>query len=310
MPGNAADPDTSTAFASGITGTLVDLAVDPSGNLDYLTNSGIVGRISYTPGPSPPANGTAPSITSGPQNQLVNAGQVATFTVTASGSAPLAYQWQHLIGTTWVNVGTSAPTYVITAATSADAGLYRVDVSNAAGSIQSGTATLTVNSSSSLPPTSVAPVPGLKAEFFDFRKRLRALPNLQGRVPDVTRTDAVLAYAPTGTPWPGLDARFATTYATLHTGYLDVDTPGRYTLALSSSDGSKLWLDGKLLINNGGLHPLRTRTRTIRLSAGPHALRVEYFDNAARAALILSWSGPAIARQVVPAQSLFQSVVE
>src|SRR5207245_4038912 len=37
---------------------------------------------------------TAPAITSQPGNQTVTAGQTATFTVVASGSAPLAYQWQ------------------------------------------------------------------------------------------------------------------------------------------------------------------------------------------------------------------------
>src|SRR5579883_2866120 len=37
---------------------------------------------------------SAPSITVQPMNQTVAAGQIATFSVTASGSAPLAYQWQ------------------------------------------------------------------------------------------------------------------------------------------------------------------------------------------------------------------------
>ena len=41
------NPDTSTAFASGITGDIVDLEVDPAGNLDYLTGTGMVERISF-----------------------------------------------------------------------------------------------------------------------------------------------------------------------------------------------------------------------------------------------------------------------
>ena len=134
--------------------------------------------------------------------------------------------------------------------------------------------------------------PGLKAEFFDFTTRLKRLPNLGGRVAEVTRTDALIDYRPTRNPWPGLDGRFADTFASRHTGYMEVDTAGRYTLYLSSSDGSKLWLDGKLLINNDGLHPMRQRSRTVALSAGLHSLRVDYFENTGKAGLIVSWAGP------------------
>jgi glucose/arabinose dehydrogenase len=324
LPGTAANPDTSTAFASGISGTLVDLGVDPAGNLDYLTHAGVVGSISYAPGQVSPGpgigtgpgtgpgpgtgTGTAPTIVSEPQSQSVNLGEPATFTVIANGATPLAYQWQHLVGTVWQTVGTSSTTFAITAAAASDAGSYRVFVSNAAGSVESYTVTLTVGSSSSPAPTptNLEVSPGLKAEFFDFTRSLKRLPALRGRVADVTRTDAVIAYAPTGTPWPGLDGRFATTFATRHTGYLRVDTAGRYTLHLRSSDGSKLWLDGKLLINNDGLHPIRTRSSTLRLTAGFHSLQVEYFDSSGTAGLILSWSGPGIAGQIIPADDLFQ----
>ncbi len=243
-PGTAANPDTSSAFASGITGNLVDLAVDPSGNLDYLTNAGVVGQISYTLGQAP--QNTAPTIVTQPASQQASAGQAVTFAVTATGSDPLVYEWQHLAGSLWQNVGTNSPTFTIAAATAADAGSYRVVVSNAVGSVFSSTVALTVDSQSTPTPappptsgptptpTSAALIPGLKAEFFDYTKKLRKLPSLRGRVANVTRTDAVVAYAPTGTPWPGLDSRFATTYATQHTGFLQIDTTGRYTLDLEA----------------------------------------------------------------------------
>ena len=89
------------------------------------------------------------------------------------------------------------------------------------------------------------------------------------------------------------------------TGFLEVSTPGRYKLSLRSKDGAKLWLDGALLVNNGGIHPLRGRTKAVTLTAGLHTLRVESFANTGIAGLILSWSGPGIAKQVVPADHLF-----
>lgn len=69
-------------------------------------------------------------------------GQAPTFSVTASGTVPLAYQWRR----NGSNVGTSAATYTTPATTVADSGaVYSVVVSNAYGSATSAGAVLTVN---------------------------------------------------------------------------------------------------------------------------------------------------------------------
>ena len=69
-------------------------------------------------------------------------GQTATFSVSASGSAPLQYQWQK--GTTAI-AGATASSYTTPAATPADdASIFQVVVANAAGSVTSNSATLTV----------------------------------------------------------------------------------------------------------------------------------------------------------------------
>ncbi len=290
-PGTVANPDTSSAFASGISGNVVDLDVDQAGNLYYLTHSGTVEKISFG----------APAIATQPVGQVVNQGQSATFTV-AAGGASLSYQWQHLVGATWVNVGTSLPTYTITAAASADAGGYRVMVGNSLGSVVSNTVVLALN-----PAPAATVAPGLNAAFFVFKTRLKGSPNLARRVPALTRTDAVIDYVPTKLPWAGLDARFARNFVVQETGFLAVPTAGRYKLSLLSKDGAKLWLDGALRINNGGIHSLRARAKTVTLTAGLHALRVEFFANTGVAALILSWSGPGIAKQVIPASQLFHA---
>jgi glucose/arabinose dehydrogenase len=288
-PGTASNPDTSSPFASGITGNLTDLKVDQAGNLYYLTRSGVVERVSFLP----------PAITTPPVGQSVTQGQSTTFSVVATG-ASLAYQWQHLVGASWVNVGTNSPVYTIASTTIGDAGGYRVIVANSAGAVVSNGVVLFVN-----PTVTVTVVPGLQAEFFDFTTPLRTMPSLAARVADVTRTDALIGYLPTRRPWAGLDARFVSTFAARETGLLEVSTSGVYKLSLRSKDGSSLSLDGKLLINNGGLHPVRERTRAVFLTAGAHTLQVESFANTRGAALVLSWSGPGFAKQVVPASHLF-----
>src|SRR5207302_647314 len=85
----------------------------------------------------------APSITTQPASQTVTVGQTATFSVVATGTAPLSYQWMK--NGTAISGGTSL-SYTAPATTSADNGSqFTAVVSNTAGSVTSNAATLTVN---------------------------------------------------------------------------------------------------------------------------------------------------------------------
>ena len=97
----------------------------------------------------------APAITTQPANQSVTVGQTATFSVTATGTAPLSYQWQK----NSVSIsGATASSYTTPATTSADNGAkFDVVVSNAAGSQTSTVATLTVNASAVAPTITAQP---------------------------------------------------------------------------------------------------------------------------------------------------------
>ncbi len=84
-----------------------------------------------------------PSITTQPVSQTVTAGQTATFSVTAAGTAPFRYQWQKS-GT--AISGANSASYTTPATSTSDNGTqFTVVVSNSAGSVTSNTATLTVN---------------------------------------------------------------------------------------------------------------------------------------------------------------------
>lgn len=84
-----------------------------------------------------------PTITAHPQSQTKGVGETATFSVTATGTEPLAYQWQkntaNLSGET--NTSYTTPTLVL----ADDGNQYRCVVANAYGSETSSVATLTVN---------------------------------------------------------------------------------------------------------------------------------------------------------------------
>jgi hypothetical protein len=90
----------------------------------------------------------APSITAQPASKSVLTGQTATFSVTATGTATLTYQWKK--GGTAISGATSA-SYTTPATTSADNGAqFTVTVSNGAGSVTSNAATLTVSASTAI----------------------------------------------------------------------------------------------------------------------------------------------------------------
>jgi hypothetical protein len=93
-------------------------------------------------GSAPPAP-VAPTISAQPTDKTVLAGATATFSVTATGTAPLSYQWKK--GGTAITTGGTSSSYTTPATVAGDSGSsYTVTVTNAAGSITSSAATLTV----------------------------------------------------------------------------------------------------------------------------------------------------------------------
>lgn len=115
----------------------VDLKIGPDGSLYYLSRwSGGVFRISYTATQEPPA------ITVHPSDQTVSVGEAAKFSVSASGSTPLAYQWQK----NNIDIpGATSSTYVTPPVTAADNGVsFRCIVANSFGKVISHKAILSV----------------------------------------------------------------------------------------------------------------------------------------------------------------------
>ena len=116
-----------------------------------------------------PGAAQSPSITSQPVNQSVIAGQSATFSVAATGSATLNFQWKKY-GT---NIpGATDSSYTTPATTSTDSGaVFTVVVSNSAGTAISTHATLTVTANAVPPTVSTQPqnlsvLPGASASFW------------------------------------------------------------------------------------------------------------------------------------------------
>ena len=78
------------------------------------------------------------------------------------------------------------------------------------------------------------------------------------------------------------------------TGFLPIKTAGRYSFRLSSDDGSRLYLDGKTVIDNDGVHPNDSKETSLQLNPGVHEIRVDWFEKGGEEALSLDWAGPGV----------------
>lgn len=86
---------------------------------------------------------------------------------------------------------------------------------------------------------------------------------------------------------------------------LDVPTEGDYAFYLTTDDGSRLYVDGKVVVDHWGHHGAEEKSATMRLTAGPHAVRVLYYEEDGWAAAHLEWSGPGIERtHALPVRAL------
>ena len=73
-------------------------------------------------------------------------------------------------------------------------------------------------------------------------------------------------------------------------GKLVILRGGTYTFAIDSDDGSSVYVDQQLLIDNPGRHEAQRKTGTIALSRGDHDLFIKYFQAGGPAKLELSWT--------------------
>jgi cytochrome c len=91
------------------------------------------------------------------------------------------------------------------------------------------------------------------------------------------------------------------------TGSLEIPTTGSYTFYSESDDGSRVAIDGKTIVENWGVHPATEKRGVTTLTAGSHSIEVLYFDGGGETSLKVSWQGPNIPKQEIPATVLSHS---
>lgn len=156
--GNGIVAPTSGSYASGSTVTLTAtpnsgyrvFAWTGTANDSLKTNTNtVIMSANKTVSVSFEQVPVAPTITTQPQNKTANVGSTTVFSVTASGTAPLTYQWQSRPSSTGIWTNTSGATnnsYTTGILLATDnSKQFRCVVTNSAGTVNSNAATLTVN---------------------------------------------------------------------------------------------------------------------------------------------------------------------
>jgi len=80
-------------------------------------------------------------------------------------------------------------------------------------------------------------------------------------------------------------------------GFLDIRKEGQYKFWLTSDDGSKLWIDDKLVVNNDGVHPPAVVNASTFLKTGPRPIKVAFFNAGGGAELRLEFQGAGVPKQ-------------
>lgn len=78
-------------------------------------------------------------------------------------------------------------------------------------------------------------------------------------------------------------------------GLLYIKESGLYTIGTTSDDGSWIYIDDKLIVDNGGRHENRCVLNQIQLEKGFHKLSIHYFDKGGDANLEINWANKKIA---------------
>lgn len=135
----------------------------------------------------------------------------------------------------------------------------------------------------------------LVAEYFTIDAATNSLDliNFDGTVVHIERVSEIAENTGGSFYQGGPGDHFAVRYE----GDFETSTTGDYTFNLKSDDGSRLFIDGKQIIDNDGLHGVVEKSATVSLDAGSHKIELIYFERGGGAVVDLDWSGPGFARK-------------
>lgn len=228
----------------------------------------------------------------------------SSVTLTGTGTDPdgsiASYKWSQVSGpSTSVIV---SPTAASTVVNNLVQGVYKfqLTVTDNMGATGSDTVQVTVNASGSsllLPALNVTNAnSGLQYNY--YQTGYSTVPDFSTLTPTSSGTVSNFTVSVAGR---------STSFALQFNGYIKVPADGNYTFYTTSDDGSMLYIDDSLVVNNDGLHSALEKSGSIGLKAGFHAITVGYTQGGGDSTLAVSYSSSSISKQIIPSSILFYS---
>ena len=212
------------------------VCAEPSGNVyttGALLDGGVFGNISFNPYNRTDvfvckiSQNIVPPVTSNPSSITVMVGQQASFSVSATGSFPLTYQWEK----NGINIpAANASSYIINNTQYTDTGHYNVVVTNIYGSDTSNSATLTV-------------IPFINSSLCTASGTISR--DYWANITGTSVSNIPINTAPTSTSQLSVfeaPQNLADNYGQRIRGYICPPLTGNYIFWISSDDNSELWL--------------------------------------------------------------------
>ena len=123
--------------------------------------------------------------------------------------------------------------------------------------------------------------------------------------PALTRTDRALNFAwrTKGSPAPAIPVD---TFSARWTGSVQAQFTGPHTFQTVSDETVKVWVDGKVVIDNTTDHKAAVNKGVVNLVAGrKYAIRIDYTEGTGEAYLKLQWSNPNRKQRIIPTSQLY-----
>jgi hypothetical protein len=146
--------------------------------------------------------------------------------------------------------------------------------------------------------------PGLVGEYFQMKGGVGNFPKIDaGQKPTYVRVDKHISFGNTDGDFYG--ARMSSNYYVRWTGLIHIEKDGKYEFITESDDGSRLLIDGKVVVDNGGIHAPQARRGKVDLTVGDHKLLLEFIQGGGGALVVLGWVRPGEKKaENVPAKAL------
>jgi hypothetical protein len=270
------------AFFNGVSTSRVDKTV----NFDWATGAAVTG------GPTDKFSARWVGQIIAPKTDTY------TFTTTTDDGVRLWVN-DRLVIDSWVDQGATARTGKIALAANQPVSIrmeYYENTGKAVAKLMWAHSTM---GATVVPTTALRPTVrnGLSATYFGGPTRTTALLT---RLDPTINFDWLLGGPATGFTADNFSARWV--------GKILAATTGTYTFTSTTDDGVRVWVDGKLIIDNWTDHGVTVNKATISLTAGrKYDVLVDYYENTKDSVMKLHWQGPGFLSGPIPTGYLFEN---